>query len=149
MVADKNRTLDEGKEHYKEVSRKVFHLPSTLDVLSGTSRLMWTHAYYDVELWEKLLQEKMTDTRIIDTSRSGYFPKFCCVSTTITEEALEAHVFRNYALPWNVESIYNGSHNAKLWEVVRCSSAAPTYFGDFIYNNQIHQDGGVLYVSLY
>jgi calcium-independent phospholipase A2-gamma len=75
MIADKNRTLDEGKEHYKDVSRRVFHLPGTFDMLSGTSRLMWTHAYYDVDLWEKLLKEKMTDRRIIDTSREGCFPK--------------------------------------------------------------------------
>lgn len=75
MIADKNRTLDEGKEHYKDVSRKVFHLPGTFDMLSGTSRLMWTHAYYDVELWEKLLVEKMTERRIIDTSKEGCFPK--------------------------------------------------------------------------
>lgn len=75
MISGKNRTLDEGKEHYKDVSRRVFHMPSSLDVLSGTSRLMLTHAYYDVELWEKLLQEKMSDTRIIDTSKPGCFPK--------------------------------------------------------------------------
>lgn len=75
MIADKNRTLDEGKEHYMDVSRKVFYMPSSFDVLSSTSRMMWSHAYYDVELWEKLLKEKMTDTRIIDTSKPGCFPK--------------------------------------------------------------------------
>ena len=69
------------------------------------------------------------------------------MSTTISEDDINAHVFRNYVLPWNVESIYQGSHTAPLWEVVRCSSAAPTYFGDYILNNQVHQDGGVLYVS--
>lgn len=167
LAADTSRTLAVGKRLYKEVSRKVFNLPSTLDVLSGTSRLMWTHAYYDVELWEKLLKETCTETRIIDTSKSGKVPKvtlinfqneffalkfssffqFCCVSTTVSDDSIDAHVFRNYVLPWNVESIYNGSHKAALWEVVRCSSAAPTYFGDFILNNQVHQDGGVLYVS--
>ncbi|CAG9811660.1 unnamed protein product [Chironomus riparius] len=145
LTADPLRTLSEGQELYKEVSRKVFHLPGTLDVLSGTSRLMWTHAYYDVDLWEKLLKQTMTDMRIIDTSRFANVKKFCCVSTTVSDDSLDAHVFRNYVLPWNVESIYHGSHTAALWEVVRCSSAAPTYFGDFILNNQVHQDGGVLY----
>lgn len=32
-----------------------------------------------------------------------------------------------------------------MWEVVRASSAAPAYFGDFILNHQIHQDGGILF----
>lgn len=109
--------------------------------------MMLQHAYYDVELWESLLQEHITGTRIIDTAKFKHVPKFCCVSTTVSNEAMNAHVFRNYILPSNVESIYPGSHTAALWEVVRCSSAAPTFFGDFILDNQVHQDGGILFVS--
>lgn len=139
------RTIDEGINCYKDVARRVFHTPSTFDVFTATSRLMFTHAYYDVELWDRLLRQYMTDTRIIDTSKLNYVSKFCCVSTTMSESSIDAHVFRNYCLPSNVESIYLGSHTAALWEVVRCSSAAPTYFGDFILDNQVHQDGGILY----
>lgn len=146
-LAAKKRTLDEGINLYKEVARKVFHQPGTFDLLSATSRLMFTHAYYDVELWDALLKEHVTEIRIIDTSKFGRVSKFCCVSTTISEEAINAHVFRNYVLPSNLESIYPGSHTAALWEVVRCSSAAPTFFGDFILDDMIHQDGGILYVS--
>lgn len=65
----KNRTLMEGKALYKEVARRVFHMPSTFDLFASTSRLITTHAYYDVDLWEKLLQQYMTDTRIIDTAK--------------------------------------------------------------------------------
>ena len=146
-LAAKRRTLSEGIGLYKDVARKVFHRPSTLDMLSGTLSTLLTHAYYDVDLWNKLLREHMTDTRIIDTAKLSHVSKFCCVSTTVSDVSIDAHVFRNYALPSNVESIYPGSHNAALWEVVRCSSAAPTYFGDFILDNLIHQDGGILYVS--
>jgi calcium-independent phospholipase A2-gamma len=143
-MAAKKRSLMEGKMLYKDVAYKVFTKTSTLDMFTGASRMMWTHAYYDVKLWEKLLEEYVTRTRIIDTSRSGRLPKFCCVSTTVGD-SIEAHIFRNYILPHNVESIYGGSHTAELWKVVRCSSAAPTYFGDYILNNQVHQDGGILY----
>lgn len=55
----------------------------------------------------------------------------------MADEAICAHVFRNYNLPSNVESIYNGSNTAALWEVVRSSSAAPTFFGDFILDNTV------------
>lgn len=118
-------------------------------VTSGT-RMMMTHAYYDVDLWEKLLQEYMTDTRIIDTAKFKYsahsvMPKFCCVSTTVDEKAISAHVFRNYVLPPNIESIYPGNNTAEMWKVTRCSSAAPTFFGDYILDGKIHQDGGILY----
>lgn len=145
-MAAKKRSLMEGKMLYKEVAYKVFNRPSTLDFFTGASRMMLTHAYYDVELWEKLLREYITDTRIIDTAKFRHIPKFCCVSTTITEK-IDAHLFRNYIHPHNVESIYPGSYTAELWKVVRCSSAAPTFFGDFILNNQVHQDGGILYVN--
>lgn len=145
-MAAKDRSLMEGKMLYKDVAYKVFNRTSTMDFLSGASRMMWSHAYYDVELWEKLLREYITDTRIIDTAKFRRLPKFCCVSTTITDQ-IDAHVFRNYIHPYNVKSIYPGSYQAPLWKVVRCSSAAPTFFGDYILNNQVHQDGGILYVS--
>ncbi|CAO1338344.1 unnamed protein product [Diamesa hyperborea] len=145
LAANKNLTLSEGINLYKKISYQVFHRPSTFDLLSGTSRLMWNHAYYDADLWEKLLQHHMTQTRIIDTAKYSHCPKFCCVSTTVSDEALEAHVFRNYVLPINVQSVYSGSHSARLWEVVRASSAAPAFFGDFKLNGELHQDGGILY----
>lgn len=147
MTAKPGRTLTEGKKIYKYVAKRVFEQSSRFDIFAATSRLMFTHAYYDVDLWNSLLKEYISDIRIIDTAKFKGTPKFCCVSTTLSEDAIDAHVFRNYALPSNIESIYHGSHTAALWEVVRCSSAAPTYFGDFILDNQVHQDGGILYVS--
>lgn len=75
LAANKNLTLNEGINLYKKISYQVFHRPSTLDLLSGTSRLMWNHAYYDANLWEKLLQHHMTYTRIIDTAKYSHCPK--------------------------------------------------------------------------
>lgn len=140
------RTINEGINLYKDVARQVFDRSSTFHNVAGGTRMLLNHAWYDVDLWNKLLRQYMSDTRIIDTSKFSYVPKFCCVSTTVSD-TIDAHVFRNYILPPNIESIYPGSHSAALWEVVRCSSAAPAYFGDYILNNQVHQDGGILYVS--
>lgn len=77
LAANKNLTLSEGINLYKKISYQVFHRPSTFDLLSGTSRLMWNHAYYDADLWEKLLQHHMTQTRIIDTAKYSHCPKVC------------------------------------------------------------------------
>lgn len=145
LASEKNLTLDEGIHIYKKMSHKMFHRPTTLDKLTGASRLVSTHAYYDVELWETLLKRHVGYRRIIDTTKLPHVPKFCCVSTTICDDYIDAHVFRNYTFPLNVHSVYSGSHTARLWEVVRASSAAPAYFGDFQLDGQLHQDGGILY----
>lgn len=145
LAAGKNLTLDEAINLYKKISIRMFHKPSTLDKLTAASRLVSTHAYYDVDLWESLIKKHVGYQRIIDTSKLLNVPKFCCVSTTICDEHIDAHVFRNYSFPLNAQSVYAGSHSARLWEVVRASSAAPAYFGDFQLEGQLHQDGGILY----
>lgn len=145
LAAEAKMTVQEALTLYKNISRKIFHRPSTFDVLSATSRLFMSHAYYDTPMWEGFLKKHIGYRRIIDTSKMAHCPKVCCISTTVTDEQIDAHIFRNYAMPPNVQSVYNGSHTAKLWEVVRASSAAPAYFGDFLLNGEIHQDGGVLF----
>uniref|UniRef100_A0A182F4D0 Uncharacterized protein n=1 Tax=Anopheles albimanus TaxID=7167 RepID=A0A182F4D0_ANOAL len=145
LASEKNLTLTEGIHLYKKLAYNIFHRPSTLDKLSGASRLVSSHAYYDIELWETFLKRHIGHRRIIDTVMLPNVPKFCCVSTTVCDEYIDAHVFRNYTFPRNVQSVYAGCHTARLWEVVRASSAAPAYFGDFPLNGQLHQDGGILY----
>uniref|UniRef100_A0A336LIZ5 CSON011770 protein n=1 Tax=Culicoides sonorensis TaxID=179676 RepID=A0A336LIZ5_CULSO len=145
LAAERNMTVQEGITLYKQIGKKLFYEPSALEMLSNTSRLMWSHAYYDVDLWEKMLQKHVGYRRIIDTVKLPHCPKICCISTTVTDRRIDAHCFRNYVFPPNIQSIYNGSHTAKLWEVVRASSAAPAYFGDFALQGELYQDGGVLF----
>jgi calcium-independent phospholipase A2-gamma len=144
LAAQADLTLVECVNRYKNISNDIFNRNSTMDVLSGTYNMLTSHAYYDVKLWENYLKKYMGYTKIIETSKYPHCPKFCCVSTTI-DQAIDAYVFRNYEYPYNVHSAYEGSSDACLWEVVRASSAAPGYFGDFILHGKLHQDGGILF----
>ncbi|XP_076183403.1 calcium-independent phospholipase A2-gamma isoform X2 [Ptiloglossa arizonensis] len=136
----KRKSLNEISELYKELSIKVF----TQNAIKGTSNLVWSHAYYDTPLWEKLLQENLGNKVLIKTVRDPNTPKFSAISTVVNHAHVMAYVFRNYTLPHRVESQYIGSHKHKLWEAIRASAAAPSYFEEFKHGEFLHQDGGIL-----
>lgn len=48
-------------------------------------------------------------------------------------------MFRNYSLPYNVQSEYMGGSANKVWEAVRASSSAPTYFEECKLGDYLHQ----------
>lgn len=75
LASEKGLTLAEGIHLYKKIAYKVFHRPTTLDKLSGASRLFSSHAYYDIELWESLLKRHVGHRRIIDTVMLPNVPK--------------------------------------------------------------------------
>lgn len=47
----------------------------TQNAIKGTSNLVWSHAYYDTPLWEKLLQENLGNKVLIKTVRDPNTPK--------------------------------------------------------------------------
>ncbi|KAJ8958676.1 hypothetical protein NQ318_016401 [Aromia moschata] len=140
LIGLKHKTLDEAAEIYKNISTQIF----SQSALKGTSNLVWSHSYYDTALWEKLLREQWNNKVLIETRRNLKVPKFCAVSAVVNQSRLSAYVFRNYDLPCRVQSQYLGGYNHQVWESVRASAAAPTYFEEFKIGNMLHQDGGIL-----
>ncbi|CAG9764915.1 unnamed protein product [Ceutorhynchus assimilis] len=139
LIALKQHTLDEALDVYKTISSQIF----TQSALKGTSSLVWSHSYYDTELWETLLKNQW-DKTLIETNRNLKCPKYCAVSALVNHSRISAYLFRNYSLPCRVQSQYLGGYDHQVWEAVRASSAAPTYFEEFKIKNMIHQDGGIL-----
>ncbi|XP_074937142.1 calcium-independent phospholipase A2-gamma isoform X1 [Phalacrocorax aristotelis] len=133
--------LDDCEELYHKLGSDVFKQ----NVIVGTVKMGWSHAFYDSDIWEKMLKEKMGSNLMIETARNSKCPKVAAVSTIVNRGTpLKAFVFRNYNHFPGVKSHYIGGCQYKLWQAIRASSAAPGYFQEYILGNDLHQDGGLL-----
>ncbi|XP_061873279.1 calcium-independent phospholipase A2-gamma [Colius striatus] len=133
--------LDDCEELYRKLGSDVFKQ----NVIVGTVKMGWSHAFYDSDIWEKMLKEKMGSNLMIETARNSKCPKVAAVSTIVNRGTpLKAFVFRNYNHFPGVKSHYMGGCQYKLWQAIRASSAAPGYFQEYVLGNDLHQDGGLL-----
>uniref|UniRef100_A0A8V5GRS8 Uncharacterized protein n=1 Tax=Melopsittacus undulatus TaxID=13146 RepID=A0A8V5GRS8_MELUD len=133
--------LDDCEELYRKLGSDVFKQ----NVIVGTVKMGWSHAFYDSDIWEKILKERMGSNLLIETARNSKCPKVSAVSTIVNRGTpLKAFVFRNYNHFPGVKSHYMGGCQYKLWQAIRASSAAPGYFQEYALGNYLHQDGGLL-----
>ncbi|XP_073429380.1 calcium-independent phospholipase A2-gamma [Dendrobates tinctorius] len=133
--------LDECEDLYSKLGSDVFKQ----NVIVGTVKMGWSHAYYNSEMWENLLKERMGADLMIETSRKPLCPKVSAVSTIVNRGIpLKAFVFRNYNHFPGIKSPYMGGCQYNLWQAIRASSAAPGYFQEYVLGNDLHQDGGLL-----
>ncbi|XP_051547160.1 calcium-independent phospholipase A2-gamma [Myxocyprinus asiaticus] len=133
--------LDECEELYRKLGSDVFKQ----NLIVGTVKMGWSHAFYDSQIWEEILKERMGPGLMIETAKNPKSPKVSAVSTVVNRGLpLKAYVFRNYNFSPGVRSHYLGSCQHKMWQAIRASSAAPGYFQEFVLGNDLHQDGGLL-----
>uniref|UniRef100_UPI0037E9C51F calcium-independent phospholipase A2-gamma-like isoform X2 n=1 Tax=Semicossyphus pulcher TaxID=241346 RepID=UPI0037E9C51F len=128
--------LNECDDLYRKLGSDVFKQ----NVIVGTVKMGWSHAFYDSEAWENILKEKMGSHLLVETSRNPECPKVAAVSTVVNRGIpLKAYVFRNYNLLPGVRSHYLGGCQHQLWQAIRATSAAPGYFQEFTLGNDLHQ----------
>ncbi|KAH7641398.1 calcium-independent phospholipase a2-gamma-like protein [Dermatophagoides farinae] len=134
--------IDECESYYRQVSSYLFKT----DVLRGTGRLLWSHAYYDTNVYEKILKQIYGDIRLIHTKKSSDCPHMVVISAIVNLPTLEPYLFRNYELHPSSKPLshFDGGSMHRIWEAVRASSAAPGYFEEFTLDKHVHQDGGIL-----
>ncbi|KAF0029655.1 calcium-independent phospholipase A2-gamma [Scophthalmus maximus] len=133
--------LEECEEMYRKLGSDVFKQ----NVIVGTVKMGWSHAFYDSEIWENILKERMGEGCMIESARDPHCPKVSAVSTVVNRGLpLKAYVFRNYRFMPGVRSHYPGDCKHKMWQAIRASSAAPGYFQECVLGKDLHQDGGLL-----
>ncbi|XP_054632335.1 calcium-independent phospholipase A2-gamma-like isoform X2 [Dunckerocampus dactyliophorus] len=127
---------DQCDNLYRKLGPDVFKQ----NVIVGTVKMGWSHAFYDSEAWESILKEKMGSHLLVETSRNPECPKVAAVSTIVNRGTpLKAYVFRNYNLLPGVRSHYLGGCQHQLWQAIRATSAAPGYFQEFPLGSDLHQ----------
>lgn len=133
--------LSECEALYRKLGSDVFKQ----NVIVGTVKMGWSHAFYDSQIWEEMLKQRMGPSLMIDTAKDPNCPKVAAVSTVVNRGLpLKAYVFRNYNFLPGVRSHYLGSCQHKMWQALRASSAAPGYFQEYVLGSDLHQDGGLL-----
>ncbi|XP_074050007.1 calcium-independent phospholipase A2-gamma [Macrotis lagotis] len=133
--------LDECEELYRNLGTDVF----TQNLIVGTVKMGWSHAFYNSETWERILKDRMGSDLMIETARNPKSPKVAAISTLVNRGVTpKAFVFRNYGHFPGVTSHYLGGCHHKIWQAIRASSAAPGYFAEYVLGNDLHQDGGLL-----
>ncbi|XP_027950319.1 calcium-independent phospholipase A2-gamma isoform X1 [Eumetopias jubatus] len=133
--------LDECEELYRKLGSDVF----SQNVIVGTVKMSWSHAFYDSQTWENILKDRMGSSLMIETARNPTCPKVAAVSTIVNRGITpKAFVFRNYGHFPGINSHYLGGCQYKMWQAIRASSAAPGYFAEYALGDDLHQDGGLL-----
>ncbi|XP_052087063.1 calcium-independent phospholipase A2-gamma-like [Mytilus californianus] len=132
--------LADAEERYMEFSQ-MFNRNAVL----GTGKLVWDHAFYDTDLWEKILKMNFSeDKTMADCAKDDTCPKVSAISCLLNVPKMKSFMFRTYNLPPGVFSHYPGNCKHKVWEAIRASSAAPVYLKEFVLGDFIHQDGGLM-----
>ncbi|GBP56386.1 Calcium-independent phospholipase A2-gamma [Eumeta japonica] len=133
--------LQTASDMYYNLSKKMF---GSTTLIGGASRLVWTQSYYDTEAWEKMLQENLKECTLTGCNRHNT-PKMALVSCVVNYGSrLSPFLFRTYETPFRVRSVFPGTSQAQIWQAVRASAAAPTYFSEYKLHGLVHQDGGII-----
>ncbi|XP_054751008.2 calcium-independent phospholipase A2-gamma-like [Lytechinus pictus] len=143
LLAYAKASLDVCEQLFKELSVEVFNR----NTLLGTSKLFFSHAFYDTDAWMRILRSHMHglgQIPAIEMSQDPNCPKVAALATLMNAGPIKNYLFRNYNPPPNTTSFYQGSSKYQLCEGLRASSAAPGYFEEYKLNDHVFQDGGVL-----
>lgn len=134
-----HKTVEEVELLYRDMIGKIF----AKNPVNGPKMLL-TRAYYDTGVLESTLQRECGKGVFIDSLAEENMNKVFVVSSVMSRDPKELHLFRNYTYPLGHESRYDGTVEAQLWEGLRASSAAPTFFSEIRVNGELHADGAIV-----
>jgi calcium-independent phospholipase A2-gamma len=137
-------SIERVGELYNDMGAQIFKQ----NILYGAKGWVVSYSYYNTKLYEGILQDlcekHAAQAKMKDFYRSPDTPKIAIVATEVSEDRVSPYVFRSYQMPRKTHTSYNGSSQHPVWAAIRASTAAPGYFDDFIHDDMVFQDGGIL-----
>eukprot|EP01116_Phalansterium_solitarium_P021366 TRINITY_DN6615_c0_g2_i1.p1 TRINITY_DN6615_c0_g2~~TRINITY_DN6615_c0_g2_i1.p1 ORF type:complete len:1071 (-),score=310.82 TRINITY_DN6615_c0_g2_i1:67-3279(-) len=120
------------------------HLNRLQSRVSNYTAILRHGSFYSTRDLEDLYISTFGQEYLIDTTMATDVKVFI-VSTLANAFPPQICLWRNYQYPINgAKSRYVGNMTAKIWESLRASSSAPSYFDEFTYGQEKHQDGGCI-----
>ena len=158
LIAIRKNNLVTCADLYRDLARKVFTSTGAVSEgessdpsspwarLIGYTNMMKTGAFYRSKPLVAVLKQLFgEDRRMIDTSLTGALPCFF-VSTLCHMLPPRPFIWRNYNLPADRASRYEGSSTEHTYAGLRASTAAPTFFDPYVNPNrpqERHLDGAL------
>jgi calcium-independent phospholipase A2-gamma len=138
---------------YKDFARLIFLIgtnpnsePAAWSKLFNYTNLIKSGAFYKAETLLEVISKKIGNEVMIDTTmtESTKDVKVCFVSTLTSISPPQPYLFRNYNYPLGSQSRYYGDCRTRIPHALRASTAAPSYFEEYLRDTEMHQDGAIV-----
>jgi predicted acylesterase/phospholipase RssA len=125
FLLQQNRSLAEIEHAFRTLCSDVFSRYSLIAYPS----LLLSGAYYSSGPFESILKATYGAQPLIESSARYGAPRVFATSCVVSGNIPYSFVHRNYQFHPALTSTHAGSCMAPAWQVLRASTAAPTYFG--------------------
>ena len=145
LLGFRKMPIEDVEKVYLEFASQIFNQ----NMLYGAKGFVSSHSWYDTKFYEGVLKKICAQYGHEEVSMNDFYsskeiPLIAIVATNVTQERLSPYVFRSYQLPRKTHTSYKGSSRHPVWAAVRASTAAPGYFDDFVHDDKVFEDGGIL-----
>lgn len=139
LLGVKRLSLDEVSAAYEKVRKRM----ADHTTISGSVARLTGGCLYDDKMIDGLLQEILGEDRLDEVPS---IPKCFVVAAACNSTPAQPYLFRNYQLTREASAATQllGTNHCQMWEAVRSTTAAPTFYNPAVVGTQRFVDGGIL-----
>jgi Leucine-rich repeat (LRR) protein/predicted acylesterase/phospholipase RssA len=117
--------------------------PSPWARIGGFFGMISSRSFYDSAALEMVLKNLGDhQATMLDTAANGDL-RLIFTATDVGVFPPQSYLLRNYSYRHDSQSKYSGCSSLKMWEAMRCTTAAPAYFDAYTANGHRLSDGGI------